>query len=155
MPTIERNLTDMLRSSGEVLREAEHQDVVLRRRDGADVMLVDFGREQSLRQSLAAAARIVAEFDDAAPKLLEGVANGLPAAIPWTQFLPDTERVTFLREFAATAAACVDADVFEPLARLNDEWRLTAAIYADPALEAVLREPADEEDLGLVPRPNA
>src|SRR5205085_4029290 len=71
MPTIERNLTDMLRSSGEVLREAEHQDVVLRRRDGADVMLVDFEREQGLRQSLAAAARIIAGLDGSGDHVLE------------------------------------------------------------------------------------
>jgi hypothetical protein len=152
VPTIERNLTDMLRSSGEVLREAEHQDVVLRRRDGADVMLVDFDREQSLRQSLASAARMVAGLHDAAPGVLERMASALPDAIAWTQFLPEAERVTFLREFAATAAACVDADVFEPLGRLNNEWRRTAAIYADPELAAVLHEPA-EEDLGPVPRP--
>jgi hypothetical protein len=34
MPVTERNVSDMIRYSGEVLREAERQDVVLRRRDG-------------------------------------------------------------------------------------------------------------------------
>ncbi len=154
MPTIERTLTDMLRSSGDVLREAEHQDVVLRRRDGADVMLVDFEREQGLRQTLAAAARIIAGLDGSGEQVLERFVAVLPDAIAWTRFLPEEDRLSFLREFAATAAACVDADVFEPLTQLNNEWRATAAVHADPQLAAVLREPG-QDDLGLVPRPAA
>lgn len=152
MPTIERNLTDMLRSSGEVLREAEHQDVVLRRRDGADVMLVGLDREQALRLSLAATARIVGELNEVAPAVVEALAETLHESIAWTTFLPASDRVALLREFARTAAACVDADVFEPLGQLITEWRATAAVHADPELAAVLRQQA-EDDLGEVPRP--
>jgi hypothetical protein len=153
MPVIERTLTEMLRESGDVLREAEHQDVVLRRRDGADVMLVDLERETGLRQSLADAARIIGSLHGSDDALLKNVIAALPSAIAWTQFLPEAERLTFLKEFSATAAACYDAQVFEPLSQLDREWRATAAVYADPRLAAVLTEGA-EDDLGPVPRPH-
>lgn len=154
MPTVVRNLTDMLRSSGDVLRETEHQDVVLRRRDGADVMLVDLEREQGIRDSFAAAARILAGFANASDELLESLGDSLPGAVAWTEFLPRDERLRFLRDFVTTAAACVEADVFTPLARVNNEWRATAAVHADPDIVAVLRQPG-EDDLGPVPRPRA
>lgn len=152
MPTIERNLTDMLRSSGEVLREAEHQDVVLRRRDGADVMLVDLEREQGLRRGFADATRLLAGFEKAPEAFFESIAKDLPNAIAWTAFLPSEDRLAFLHEFVATAAACVDVDVFGPLAQLNNEWRATAAVHADPELAAVLQEVGDD-DLGPVHPP--
>ena len=155
MPTIERNLTDMLRSSGEVLREAESQDVVLRRRDGADVMLVDLEREEGLRQTLADAARIIASLGSAPGMFVGRMVDNLPAAIPWTTFLPVDERLTFLQEFAATATACIEAEVFGPLAQLSREWRATAAVYAEPKLAAVLLATPGEDDLGPVPRPAA
>jgi hypothetical protein len=152
MPTVERNLSDMLRSSGEVLREAESQDVVLRRRDGADVMLVDFEREQALRRSLADAARIIAYARYGDEVLGARLMESLPDALPWTQSLPEEERLTFLREFTTTAAACLETGVFEPMAQLSTEWRETAAIHADPRLLAALRAPS-EGDLGPVATP--
>ena len=152
MPVVERTLTEMLRSSGEVLRQAERHDVVLRRRDGADVMLVDLEREQSLRRSLADLARIIASLQGAPDVLTDRVAETLPAAIPWTSFLPGSERVAFLREFSTTASACIETGVFEPLGQLDREWRATAAVYADPRLLEELQAPADDEALE-VPRP--
>lgn len=150
--TIERNLTEMLRSSGDVLREAEHHDVVLRRRDGADMMLVELDRERAIRRSLGDAARIIVMMSDAPSE--EQVIDLLPRALPWAEFLSRADRQAFLHDFVRTAAACIDADVFEPLAQLDREWRATAAVHADPALRAELAASADDEDdLGPVPRP--
>lgn len=154
MPVIERNVSDMIRSSGEVLREAERQDVVLRRRDGADMMLVDLEREQGIRQSLSDAARIIAGFGGGSKASVKYLAASLPAALPWTRFLPPAERLAFLGEFAATATACIDADVFEPLAQLSREWRATAAVHADPKLLETLMGSGDP-DGSPVPRPPA
>lgn len=153
MPTVERTFTDMLRCSGDVLRDTEHQDVVLRRRDGADVMLVDLEREQGLRRSLSDAAAIIASLANAPEQVLGLMVEVLPTAIPWTGFLPTEERLAFMHEFATTASASLAAEVFEPLAQVEREWRATAAVYADPELAAVLMRPADE-DLGPVERPN-
>ena len=153
MSLIERNVSDMIRSSGDVLRQAERQDVVLRRRDGADMMLVDLEREQGIRQSLADAARIIAGFGGGSEASVKHVAKALPSSLPWTQFLPDHERLAFLEEFAATATACIETEVFEPLAQLSREWRATAAVYADPRLLGTLTGPADA-DGSLVKRPS-
>lgn len=153
MPVTERNVSDMIRSSGEVLREAERQDVVLRRRDGADMMLVDLEREQAIRQSLGDAARIIARLGAGSPTSVKRLGASLPAALPWTGFLPPAERLRFLEEFTATATACIETEVFEPLAQLSREWRATAAVHADPRLRATLRGPADADD-SVVPRPS-
>ncbi len=122
-------------------------------------MLVDFERETNIRRGLSDAVRILAAIEGLLPEFNDRIAAGLPIALPWTEFLPEDERLTFLREFNAMAKACLDADVFEPLAQLHREWRETAAVHADPRLFAALtREPADREwregEEAIVPRPS-
>jgi hypothetical protein len=74
--------------------------------------------------------------------------------MPWTQFLPEGDRRSFLADFAITASGCVETGVFEPLARLSREWRATAAVYADPRLLATPTGPADADE-SFVPLPPA
>ena len=118
------------------------------------MMLVDLQREQGIRQSLGDAARIIAGLRGGPETSLRRLAKTLPAALPWTRFLPADERQTFLEEFAATATACIETEVFEPLAQLSREWRATAAVYADPRLLETLTGRGEAEE-SLVPRPSA
>jgi hypothetical protein len=117
------------------------------------MMLVDLEREQGIRQSLSDAARIIAGLGGGSQTSVKRLAASLPAALPWTRFLPPDERLTFLEEFAATATACIETEVFEPLAQVSREWRATAAVHADPRLLGTLMGPADADD-SLVPRPS-
>jgi hypothetical protein len=59
MTMVEHTLSHMLRNSGDVIAEAEHQDVVLRRRDGADLYLGLRSREESVRSALGVLARLL------------------------------------------------------------------------------------------------
>lgn len=156
---VERSLTDMLRSSGDVLREAEQHDVLLRRRDGADMLLVEAKRAEALRDGFADAARIIASLSADRAQMVDSLVGTLPLALPWTQFLPEEDRREFLREFAATAAACAETGAFEPLAQFSREWRATALVYASPEIYAQLSDPADDEwresEAALIPRPHA
>lgn len=127
----------MLRNSGDVIDEAEHQDVVLRRRDGADLFLGLRAREESIRSALGVLARLLvaASLD---PSVRERVASALIVSLPWTSFLPAEERAEFFEALTAKAAACAELGTFEPLARLIDGWRATAEVYGVPELRAKL-----------------
>lgn len=137
MTVAEHTFTHMLRNSGEVLAEVEHRDVVLRRRDGSDLFLGLRSREESVRDALGVLARLLvaASMD---PDTRRSVAGALAASLPWTTFLPEAEREEFLDQLTSTAAACVEVDVFEPLAQLVEGWRATAELHANPELGALL-----------------
>ncbi len=140
MSLAEHTFTHMLRNSGEVLAEVEHRDVVLRRRDGADLFLGLRSREESVRDALGVLARLLlaASVD---PDTRQRVAGALSASLPWTTFLPDDERGEFFEALTATVAACAEVDTFEPLAHLIEGWRATAEIHANPELAKVLSVP--------------
>lgn len=147
---IERNFSDLLRASGDVLREAEHRDVLLRRRDGDDMMLVKAEREDALREALVMSSQIAAlVLERPTPKQ---AAAKLQDVAPWTTFLPDEARAELLVDFVRTARACGELRTFEPLALMLGSWKATAAVYADPQLLAELRAPADGTRR-RVPRP--
>lgn len=136
---IERSLSYMLRNSGAILDEVEHRDVVLQRRDGEDLYLALRSRERGIRESLGVLARIVrAALHDVGTR--GAVAKWLAEELPWTSFLPESDRKNFLADFARTSAACVEAEVYEPLIRTLESWKATAEVYANPALLAVLTE---------------
>jgi hypothetical protein len=137
MAMVEHTLSHMLRHSGDVIAEAEHQDVVLRRRDGADLFLGLRSREESVRSALGVLARLLvaASLD---PAIRERVASALTVSLPWTSFLPADERGEFFEALTTKAAACVELSTFEPLARLIDGWRATAEVYEVPELRAKL-----------------
>jgi len=137
MSLVEHTFTHMLRNSGDVLAEVEHRDIVLRRRDGEDLFLGLRSREASVRDALGMLARLLlaASVD---PKTRQSVAGALSASLPWTTFLPEDERSKFFEALTSTAAACVDVNTFEPLARLLEGWRATADVHANPELAKLL-----------------
>jgi hypothetical protein len=139
MTMVEHTLSHMLRNSGDVIAEAEHQDVVLRRRDGADLFLGLRSREESVRSALGVLARLLvaASLD---PTIRDRVASALTASLPWTSFLPPEGRAEFVVALTTKAAACVELGTFEPLARLIDGWRATAEVYGVPELRGKLTE---------------
>lgn len=138
MTLAEHTFTFMLRNSGDVLAEVEHRDVVLRRRDGEDLFLGLRSREESVRDALGVLSRLLlaASVD---PETRKCVARALSASLPWTTFLPGEEQTEFLQALTSTAAACVEVDSFEPLARLIEGWRASAEIHANPDLARLLQ----------------
>ena len=137
MAVVERSFSFMLRNSGAVLDEVEHRDVVLQRRDGEDLYLALRSRERGIRESLGVLARVVrAALHD--ERTQSAVAQWLAEELPWTSFLPEEDREEFLADFARTAAASVDAEVYEPLIRALEGWKATAEAYANPAVLSLL-----------------
>lgn len=138
MVLAEHTFTFMLRNSGDVIAELEHRDVVLHRRDGEDLFLGLRSREESVREALGALARLLLAVG-VDRDMKQRVTASLSTSLPWTTFLPDDERADFFEALTSTAAACVEVDTFEPLARLLSGWRAAAEIHANPELGKVLR----------------
>gem|GEM_PF-1032163 len=152
MAPTEHTLTFLLRSSGDVLAEVAHGDVVLRRRDGEDLFLGLRSREESLRDTLGVLARLLASAGNSSNSSSD--ASALTDSLPWTAFLPSEERNEFLGALRSTAAACADLDDFEPLARLVDGWRAAAEVHANPQLAKLLKSRPTGPTVGIK-RPKA
>ncbi len=151
--TVERNFSEFLRRSGDVLREVEEHDVLLRRRDGADLMLVRADREEVVRDTIGLSSSLLGWF---ARTHARELAQGLPEALPWLRFLPESERETFAEEFVRVLEASISLDSFDRLGVLLSQWRNTAYVWSRPELLEALR--ADQAGEGYdepVPAPDA
>jgi hypothetical protein len=85
--------------------------------------------------------RILRPMDDAPRIRLE---DALAAALPWVEFLPDADRVTFAAETATTLRACNAAGRYTDLAILLEDWHATTLAWATPRQAAALAEPIPE-----------
>jgi hypothetical protein len=134
--TVERNLSDFLRRSGDVLREVEDHDVLLRRRDGADLMLVQADRETVIRDTVGLSSGFMSWFARMhGPELVAG----LPDVVPWLRFLPEGDREAFAQELVQTLEACISLQSYDQLGVLLSQWRKTAYLWSRPELLAELR----------------
>ena len=113
-------------------------EVVLRRRDAEPLRISRADKDDVMRDVLAAAAR-----------LLAGVWTGTPQPalevraadqLPWTRFLPESDRRAFAVAFLKQFEACADLGDFSALGRLFAEWKATAAVYAE-GFDAELKRP--------------
>jgi len=149
----ERNLSDFLRKSGEVLREVDDHDVLLRRRDGADLMLVRADREEVVRETVGLSSSLLGLFGRAHAREL---VQSLPEALPWLRFLPERDREAFGEQFLSVLEACVSLGSFDQLGVLMGRWRNTAYVWSRPALlHALQSDRADEGYDEPVPAPAA
>jgi hypothetical protein len=133
---LERNFSDLLRKSGEVLDDVDRQDVLLHRRDGHDLLLVRADREESVREAMGVASSILARM---LGRHLADMAKGLPDAMPWLRLLPAHDLEEFTSEFVEVAEACGSLGSFDRLGLLLSEWRKTAYAWSRPETLTNLR----------------
>jgi hypothetical protein len=151
--TVERNFSDFLRKSGDVLRDVEEHDVLLRRRDGADLMLVRADREAVVRDTIGLSSSFMSWFARAHARELVAA---LPEVLPWLRFLPDADREAFSREFVETLEACISLESYDHLGVLLAQWSNTAYVWSRPELlQALKSDHADEAYDEPVPAPTA
>ncbi len=135
-PAYACNFSDLLRKSGEVLDEVDRRDVLLRRRDGHDLLLVRADREERVRETVAAASSMLAHM---ARTHLHEMADGLPDALPWLRILPRDDLERFTKEFVEIAEACGSLGSFDRLGVLLAEWRNTAYAWSCPGVLRALQ----------------
>ena len=131
--------------------DVDRQDVLLRRRDGHDLLLVRADREETVRDAVGVASSMLARM---AGRHLADMAKGIPEAMPWLRLLPPGDLEEFTREFVEVAEACGSLGSFDRLGLLLAEWRKTAYAWSHPEALATLRADHAGEAFGEpVPSP--
>ena len=152
MATTEHTFSFMLRNSGDVLTEVEHADVRLDRRDGSDVLLVTESREDSIRDSLDIAVRVLDRVLDSR-KLRSATIDAFVETHPWVGWLSIADRAEFIDSFIATTQACRSTGGYGPLEKLLRRWKASAQIIHNPELVAILTADRGEDVAVLLKRP--
>lgn len=149
MTITQHPISHFLRSSGSVLKEVEHGDVRLDRRDGEDVVLVSALREDSIRESLDMSVRTLAVVFRST-KMRTSAMSAFVEALPWVGWLSKSDRSEFVDAFLSTSQACRSTGSYEPLKRLLSRWKASAQIVHDPELAALLyADRGDDEEIAL------
>jgi hypothetical protein len=150
--TAEATLTEFLRDPNAVVEQLERRDVVLHRRNAADLHLSLRTRVESDDEAIGFIARLLGRVladVQLRPRFADAVAT-----IPWVAFLPAQDRDAFVAEVVRTAEGAAELGSMAALAQVLIEWKATAAIHADPILALELKRPID--DIGqLVAEPTA
>src|SRR6266705_2365816 len=144
--TIEHTLSDVLRKPKPVLREAERRDILIRRRQASDMILMGAGRARALRDVLGTLSRLLQTIADVAG-VTGRLIDDVNVALPWTSLLPPEERGQFVNELMQMASAAAETGDYTPITMLLRDWKATALVYADPAAFKELTEPLEEAEL--------
>lgn len=141
----EHNLSYFLRKSGDVLRDLDDRGVLLKRRDGADLILLRADQESENRETIELSSLVLSWLSHAQPETLSDV---LLEIFPWTTFLPENDRAEFASDFVQTLRACVSMGSFEVLQTEIAQWRNTAYVWSKPELLNSLQGDVADDGLG-------
>jgi hypothetical protein len=142
MAVKELTLSEFLQHSGSVLPELEAGEVVLRRRDGDDLVLM------TRRHNLALTDIARAFF-----ALSTGEAHAVEAIFPWLAFLSATDREECIRELREVGAAALETGRLGRLAETLYAWKATAYAVWDDRQQRERVGYSDDDPLDL-PRPS-
>ncbi|WP_248965298.1 hypothetical protein [Sphaerisporangium perillae] len=138
-----------LRGPSQVLPSLDDADVVLERRDDENLVLMRAERFEAGAATLRIAARALAILARRNSDLAEEV---LAEELPWTTWLPESERHACVRELLGHLMAGADTGELVPFSRALTSWRSTAVAWSDPQLARDLQGPFPG-DGAEVPRP--
>ncbi|MET7510467.1 hypothetical protein [Streptomyces albidoflavus] len=133
-------------------RLEDSRSLLLRRRDGEDLVLTTASRAEQDRTVVSAATRMLLAMARREPGSMELLLDLLPDAFPWVRFLPETDLHAFAVELVDTMRAADSVGNNASVAQLLVEWQHTAEVHSDPELLAALTTDHGE-DYGPVPDP--
>ncbi|GAA2524766.1 MULTISPECIES: hypothetical protein [Streptomyces] len=133
-------------------RLEDSRSLLLRRRDGEDLVLTTASRAEQDRTVVSAATRMLLAMARREPGSMELLLDLLPDAFPWVRFLPEADLHAFAVELVDTMRAADSVGNNASVAQLLVEWQHTAEVHSDTELLAALtRDHGD--DYGPVPDP--
>ncbi|MCD0443929.1 hypothetical protein LO763_09865 [Glycomyces sp. A-F 0318] len=133
-------------------RLEEVRSIRLRRRGADDLALVRADQTDRDATVIDFTARLLAGLAKAGEA--EAIRRVLAEALPWSTFLPETDRDQLLSELIEVAQGAASLRNLGPVSVLLEQWRHSAEIYADPDTHRqVTAEPGG--DLGRVHLPGA
>lgn len=135
------SFSTLLREPNTVTDGLDGGDVLIERRDGPDFVIRSYRRYEQESKALTVLAWSLSRLrtEELAQELVSG-----DGPIPWVQFLPDEDRILFVKEFVSALRAAVEVGRFAAVAEVLDQWRNTAEVWADPELAAFLARAVDE-----------
>ncbi|MGI5503243.1 DUF6247 family protein [Lentzea sp. CA-135723] len=141
--------SELQRDPKSVAAIAEQHEVRVKRRDGADLLLVRADQHANRHSGALMAARALRSvFRHVGPDV---IADALKDEFPWTAVLPESDRAEFVREFVQAIQASADLGQWSLLGQTVHEWANTAIVHADPDLHRALTTPITTRDLDSVP----
>lgn len=143
--------SELARDPKSVAAIADQHEVRVKRRDGADLLLVRADHHQNRHSAAVTAARAMRSvFRHAGPDV---VADALLDEFPWIAVLPKSDRAEFVQEFVQAIQASADLGQWSLLAQTVHEWANTAIVHADPELSRALSGPSTVTHGGVVQNP--
>ncbi|MGW4457738.1 hypothetical protein ACWEJQ_16300 [Streptomyces albidoflavus] len=126
------------------------RSLLIRRRDGEDLVLTTASRAEQDRTVVSAATRMLMAMARREPGSMELLLDLLPDAFPWVRFLSEADLHAFAVELVDTMRAADSVGNNASVAQLLVEWQHTAEVHSDPELLAALTTDHGE-DYGPVP----
>ncbi|GAA3622516.1 hypothetical protein GCM10022223_44350 [Kineosporia mesophila] len=136
-------LSDFSRRTTEVTKLVAEGDVILGRRDAADLYLSTRERHEREVRGLQVATRALAALAAVRPDL---AADALTESLPWVAWLPVEEKVKCLQELLGDLRAGADTGELRPFFLSMAAWQSSAIAWADPDNAQALRDAEAEED---------
>jgi hypothetical protein len=124
MTVRERTLTDFLRQTGEILPELERGEIILKRRDGADIVVMSRDHWQALAESLRFFAEVCTKS-----QALSNSSSGSQSswfAFPWIALLSEEDQNACVHELTQATVATLEFGRSSYLRETIDQWRATA-----------------------------
>ncbi|QDQ98712.1 hypothetical protein [Tomitella fengzijianii] len=136
------------------LQSTRGQSLLIRRRDGDNLVLTTAERAGRDREVSSVAMRVLATLLSRDRNAQDSISGAITDVFPWAVFLPPEDLRRFVDELAETLRAADALDNPNPLAQSIAAWRNTAEAHADPAVAAQLSTDTGD-DHGTVPAPAA
>jgi hypothetical protein len=152
----EVTFTDLLQRPTETVEKLKRGRALRVHRRGAedDLILTTAARATQDEELIEVATRLLRAIMSDPVMRSTHLLSVIPQVFPWIRFLPEDDRVEFVRELIDVMSAGEDVGSPAPALQVITEWRNTAQVYADPELLEILRSTA-VEDAGEVPAPPA
>ena len=136
-------LSDLSRRTTEITALLDDDDIILGRRDAADLYLSTRERHerevQGLRVTTRTLARLAAERPDLA-------GDALMDTLPWMAWLTGDDQAACLRELLRDVRAGAETGELLPFTISLAAWESTAIAWASPAIADALRDTDTHQD---------
>jgi hypothetical protein len=145
-------LSDFSRRTTEITRLVAEGDVILGRRDAADLYLSTRERHDREVRGLQVTTRALAVLAALRPDL---AGDALTESLPWMTWLPASEKIKCLQELLNDLRAGAETGELRPFFLGMAAWQSTAVAWADPDIGQALQDTGDEgsDEESLIRRP--
>ncbi|MFD5322016.1 hypothetical protein [Streptomyces sp. NPDC127098] len=149
------NFSELVNKNKQTLaRLQDSPRLLLRRRDGEDLVLTTASRAEQDQTVVSAATRMLMAIARRDPGGVSLLLDILPEAFPWVRFLPEADLHAFAVELVDTMRAADSVTNGAAVAQLLVAWQHTAEVYSDPELLAALTRDHGS-DYGPAPDPRS